>query len=155
MQELARTQGIWQQPAAYEVNLRQEAMSGEPGLLIMACLTVREYSDTPKSTVVLRNLGVWTGMLLFSVSFYYGLARLVMWAASLWDLTTIEKIAAKLDEIASRASTRRDVGQLVDALRGAVSTIAKLGALPTEMTPEERLRLCYDAMERIAQELGA
>jgi type VI protein secretion system component VasF len=70
-------------------------------------------------------------------------------------LTTIEKIAAKLDEIASRASTRRDVGQLVDALRDAVSTIAKLGALPTEMTPEERLRVCYDAMERIAQELGA
>jgi hypothetical protein len=33
--------------------------------------------------VVLQNLGVWTGMLLFSVSFYYGLARLVMWAASL------------------------------------------------------------------------
>ena len=79
MQELARTQGIWQQPAAYEVNLRQEALSGEPSLLI----TVREYSDTPKSTVVLQNLGVWTGMLLFSVSFYYGLARLVMWAASL------------------------------------------------------------------------
>jgi len=70
-------------------------------------------------------------------------------------LTTIEKIAAKLDEIASRASSRRDVGQLVDALRGAVSTIAKLGALPTEMTPEERLRVCDDAMERIALELGA
>jgi hypothetical protein len=155
MQGLARTQEIWQQPAAYEVNLRQEAMSGEPGLLILACLTVREHSDTPKSTVVLQNLGVWTGMLLFSVSFYYGLARLVMWAASLWDLTTIEKIIAKLDEIASRASTRRDVGQLVDALRGAVSTIAKLGALPAEMSREERLRLCYDAMERIAQELGA
>ena len=83
MQELASTQGIWQEPAAYEVNLRQEPMSGEPGLLILACLTVREYSDTPKSTVVLQNLGVWTGMLLFSVSFYYGLARLVMWAASL------------------------------------------------------------------------
>ena len=82
MQELARTQGIWQQPAAYEV-LQQEAMSGEPGLLILAYLTVREYSDAPKSTVVLQNLGVWTGLLLFSVSFYYGLARLVMWAASL------------------------------------------------------------------------
>ncbi|MGB6562287.1 MAG: hypothetical protein WBE69_06750 [Candidatus Binataceae bacterium] len=70
-------------------------------------------------------------------------------------MTTIEKIAAKLDEIASRASTRRDVGQLVDALRDAVSTIVMIGAPPTEMTPEERLRLCYDAMERIAQELGA
>jgi hypothetical protein len=70
-------------------------------------------------------------------------------------LTTIEKIAAKLDEIASRASTRRDVGQLVDALRGAVSAIAKLGALPTEMTPKERLKVCDDGIERIAQELGA
>ena len=83
MQELTRTQEVWQQPAAYEVNLRQEAMSGEPGHLILAHLTVREYSDTPKSTVVLQNLGVWTGMLLFSASFYYGLARLVIWAASL------------------------------------------------------------------------
>ena len=70
-------------------------------------------------------------------------------------MTTIEKITEKLDEIASRASTRRDVGQLVDALRGAVSTIAKLGALPTEMTPKERLKVCDDDIERIAQELGA
>ncbi len=87
MQELTRTQEVWQQPAAYEVNLRQEAMSGEPGHLILAHLTVREYSDTPKSTVVLQNVGVWTGMLLFSLCFYYGLARLTtrlaMWAASL------------------------------------------------------------------------
>jgi hypothetical protein len=83
MQELARAQEGWQQPAAYEVNLRQEAMSGEPRLLILACLTVREYSDTPRSTVALQNVGVWTGMLLFSASFYYGLARLVIWAASL------------------------------------------------------------------------
>jgi hypothetical protein len=70
-------------------------------------------------------------------------------------VTTIEKITEKLDEIASRASTRRDVGQLVDALRGAVSTIAMLGAPPTEIAPEERLRVCDDAFERIAQELGA
>jgi hypothetical protein len=83
MQELARTQEIWQQPAVYEVNLRQEAMSGEPGHLILAYLTVRDYSNTSKSTVVLQNVGVWTGMLLFSASFYYGLARLVIWAASL------------------------------------------------------------------------
>jgi hypothetical protein len=83
MQELARTQEIRQPPAAYVVNLRQEAMSGEPGHLILAFLTVCEYSDTPKLTVVLQNVGVWTGMLLFSASFYYGLARLVIWAASL------------------------------------------------------------------------
>jgi hypothetical protein len=69
-------------------------------------------------------------------------------------LSTIEKISEKLDEIASRAFTRRDVGQLVDALRGAISTIAKLGALPTDMTPQERLKVCDDAIERIARELG-
>jgi hypothetical protein len=70
-------------------------------------------------------------------------------------MSTIDKITAKLDEIASRASTRRDVGQLVYALRGAVSTIAMLGASPTRMTSKERLKVCEDAIERIALELGA
>jgi hypothetical protein len=71
------------------------------------------------------------------------------------DLTTIKRITAKLDEIASRSSTRRDVGQLVAALRGAVSTIAMLGAPPTRMMPKDRLRkYADDALERIAQELG-
>jgi hypothetical protein len=70
-------------------------------------------------------------------------------------LTTIEKITAKLDEIASRASTRRDVGQLVDSLRGRGIDDRQARRSATEMTPEERLRVCYDAMERIAQELGA
>jgi hypothetical protein len=69
--------------------------------------------------------------------------------------STIEKITEKLDEIASRAFKRRDVGQLVDALRRAVSTIAELGAPATRMTSRERLRVCDDAIERIAQELGA
>jgi len=58
-------------------------MSGGSGRLILVYLTVREYSDTQKLTVVLQNVGVWTGMLLFSASFYYGLARLVICAASL------------------------------------------------------------------------
>ena len=71
-------------------------------------------------------------------------------------MTTLEKVTVKLDEIASRASNRRrDVGQLVDALRVAVSTIAMLGAPPTRMTPKQRLKVCDDAIERIAQELGA
>jgi hypothetical protein len=71
-------------------------------------------------------------------------------------MTTLEKVTVKLDEIASRASNRRrDVGQLVDALRVAVSTIAMLGAPPTRMTPKQRLKACDDAIERIAQELGA
>jgi len=70
-------------------------------------------------------------------------------------MTTIERITEKLDEIASRASRRRDVGQLVVALRDAVSTIAMLGAPPTRMTKKERLKVCDDAIERIAQELGA
>jgi hypothetical protein len=74
---------------------------------------------------------------------------------TLLAMTTIEKITEKLDEMSSRASRRRDVGQLVDALRAAVSTIAMLGTPPTEMTPEERLKVCDDAFERIAQELGA
>ena len=71
-------------------------------------------------------------------------------------MATIEKITKKLDEIASRASNRRvTVGQLVDALRVAVSTIAMLGAPPTRMTPKQRLKVCDDAIERIARELGA
>ena len=71
-------------------------------------------------------------------------------------MTALEKVTLKLDEIASRASNRRrDVGQLVDALRVAVSTIAMLGAPPTRMTPKQRLKVCDDAIERIAQELGA
>jgi hypothetical protein len=40
------------------------------------------------------------------------------------------------------------------ALRIAVSTVVMLGALPTEITPQERLRICDDAIERIARELG-
>jgi hypothetical protein len=81
MQELVRTREIRQQPA-HEVNLPQEVMSGGPVHLILAYLIVREY-ETPKLSVVLQNIGVWTGMLLFSMSFYYGLVRLVMWASSL------------------------------------------------------------------------
>ena len=72
-----------QQMAAYEVNLRSEVMCREPDHLKLAYLTVCERYDTPRLTVVLQNIGFWTGMLLFSLSFYYGLARLVMWAASL------------------------------------------------------------------------
>jgi hypothetical protein len=88
-------------PAAREVNLRQELVSGESGHLMPASHHVCEYYDTskltvvlvpaqdaryydtPKLMIVLPNIGTWTGMLLFSLGFYYGLARLVMWAASL------------------------------------------------------------------------
>ena len=49
--------------------------------MMLVYLVVCEYYDTSKLTVVLQNVGVWIGMLLFSVSFYYGLARLVMWAS--------------------------------------------------------------------------
>ena len=83
MQELAGTQEIGRQSVAYELNLRQEATSGEPGYLILAYPIVRGDLDSPKLTVVLQNLGVWTGMLLLSASFSYGLARVVIWAASL------------------------------------------------------------------------
>jgi hypothetical protein len=70
-------------------------------------------------------------------------------------MATIEKITEKLDEIASRASKRRDVGQLVRALRVAVSTITMLAAPETRMTPEARLKVSDDTIERIARELGA
>jgi hypothetical protein len=83
MQELVTAQELRQQPAAYEVNLRPEEMCREPHHLILAYLTVCSRYDTPKVTVVLGKIGFWTAMLLFSMSFYYGLARLVMWAASL------------------------------------------------------------------------
>jgi hypothetical protein len=83
MQELVMAQELRQQLAAYEVNLRPEVMRREPDHLKLAYLTVCERNDTPRLTVVLQNIGFWTGMLLFSMSFYYGLARLVMWAASL------------------------------------------------------------------------
>jgi hypothetical protein len=86
MQELATLQGNRQQPAAYEMNFREEIISAETCHPIMARLAVCGYYDAPKLTVILQNATAWTGMLLFSVSFYYGLARLVMWAASLRDV---------------------------------------------------------------------
>lgn len=97
----AWTREVRRHPAAREVNLRQELVSGEFGHLMPASHHVCECYDTPKLTVVLvpaqdaryydtpklmmvlPNIGTWTGMLLFSLGFYYGLARLVMWAASL------------------------------------------------------------------------
>ena len=83
MQELVGTQEIRQQPALYVVNLRQKVLRGEPVHLIPVYLKVCEYYDTPKLALVLPRVGLLTGMLLFSMSFYYGLARLVMWVASL------------------------------------------------------------------------
>jgi hypothetical protein len=84
MRELVTAQVLQQQRAEYEVNLRPEVMYREPDHLIMASITVCGRYDTPKLTAVLGKIGFWTGMLLFSISLYYGLARLVMWAASLW-----------------------------------------------------------------------
>jgi len=85
------------------VSLRQELACGEFSHLMPASHQVCEYYDIPKLTVVLAppqdtacwyydtpklvmvlpRVGAWTGMLLFSLGFYYGLARLVIWAASL------------------------------------------------------------------------
>jgi hypothetical protein len=84
MQELVTARELRQQPAAHEVYLRPEIMRREPDRLILAYITICARYDTPKLTAVLEKLGLWTGMLLFSMSFYYGLARLVMWAASRW-----------------------------------------------------------------------
>jgi hypothetical protein len=67
-------------------------------------------------------------------------------------MTTIEKITAKLDEIASRAGNRRDVPQLVDAMRDATKTIACLGS---PMTPKQRSKLAEYILDRIARTLNA
>jgi hypothetical protein len=99
----AWTREVRRHPAAHEVNLRQELASEEFGHLMPAPHRFCEYDDTPKLTVVLvlaqdrvcwdyntpksmmvlPKVGTWTGMLLFSLGFYYGLGRLVMWATSL------------------------------------------------------------------------
>jgi hypothetical protein len=87
MQELIRPQEICQQLPAYEVNHRQEVMFAEPDHLTLAYFIVCECNETRKLTVVLQKIGSLTGMWLFSLCFYYGLARLttrlVTWAASL------------------------------------------------------------------------
>ena len=67
-----------------------------------------------------------------------------------YRMTTIEKITEKLDEISSRAVNRRDVPQLVDALRNAVATIAHLRNPPTRMSPQQRSKFADDSLERIA-----
>jgi len=70
-------------------------------------------------------------------------------------MTTIEKITEKLDEIASRATNRRDVSQLVDALRDAVATIERLGSPTRRATPRQRSKVVEDTLGRIAHTLGA
>lgn len=69
-------------------------------------------------------------------------------------MTTIEKITEKLDEIASRAANRRDVPQLVDALRDAVATITRLGAPQSRRTPQKSSKMADDSLDRIAHILG-
>jgi hypothetical protein len=83
MQKLVTAQELRQQPGAYDVNLRSEVMCREHDHWKLAYLTVCERYDTPRLTVVLKSIGFWTGILLFDLGFYYGLARLVMWATSL------------------------------------------------------------------------
>jgi hypothetical protein len=75
---LARTQEIRRNPAVYQVDLRQEGACSEANLLILAYLAFCDFHNTPKLTLDLPKVGVWIGMLLFSVSFYYGLARVVI-----------------------------------------------------------------------------
>jgi hypothetical protein len=70
------------------------------------------------------------------------------------EMTTPEKITEKLDEIASRAGSRRDVAQLVDALRDAVATITQFGTPPARMTPQQRSKMADDALDRVARLLG-
>jgi hypothetical protein len=81
MQELVVTQKVPQQAAAYDPNIRREVLYGEHGHPVMAHSTACRYQDNRQLTIVLQNVVAWTGMLLFSASFYYVLARLVAWAA--------------------------------------------------------------------------
>jgi len=92
---------VQKQPFAFTITGRQELVRGQSE--ITRLLTVRENCRTPKLTIILipshllpcerndsrrfivifQRLGLLFGMLLFSMSFYYSLARLVMWVASL------------------------------------------------------------------------
>jgi len=92
---------VQKQPSAFTVAGRQELVRGQSQITHL--LTVRENCRTPKLTIILipthllpcerydsrrfivifQRLGLLVGMLLFSMSFYYSLARLVMWVASL------------------------------------------------------------------------
>jgi hypothetical protein len=78
--------------------------------LTLAYFIVREY-ETPKLTVILQKIGSLTGMWLFSLCFYYGLARLttrlVMWAASLLSLTLSVIVNALVDGAAAYESARQ------------------------------------------------
>ena len=81
MQELARTQQIWGRTATSVANRRRAVLlHSEGGYPIH--LLVCEYRNKLELTGVLRKLGLLTA-LLFSLNLDYGLARLVMWAASL------------------------------------------------------------------------
>jgi len=92
---------VQKQPFAFTVTSGQELVRRQSQ--ITRLLTIRENCRTPKLTIILipshlvpcerndsrrfivifQRLGLLFGMLLFSMSFYYSLARLVMWVASL------------------------------------------------------------------------
>jgi hypothetical protein len=82
MQELARAQQIRWRTATSVANRRQAVLIHSKGGYPIH-LVVCEYRNKLELTVVLRKLGLLAAMMLFSLSFYYGLARLVMCAASL------------------------------------------------------------------------
>jgi hypothetical protein len=69
--------------ATTEASPRRAAICSECGYPVCADLAACEYCEIPKLTGVMPKLGLLTAMLLFSLSFYYGLARIAIWAASL------------------------------------------------------------------------
>jgi hypothetical protein len=85
MQALVRVQEIQQRTATfdatYELNPRQEVIRGEGGYSVH--FAVYAYRNNLELPVVLQKIGLLTAMLLFSMSFYYGLARVAIWAVSL------------------------------------------------------------------------
>ena len=69
--------------ATTEASPRPAAICSECGYPVRPDLSACEYCQIPKLTGGLPKLGLLTAMLLFAASFYYGLARVVMWLASL------------------------------------------------------------------------
>jgi hypothetical protein len=70
-------------------------------------------------------------------------------------MSTTGKTSEKVDEIASRARNRRDVPQLVDALRDALAAIERLGSPTNRTTPKQRSKMVEETLGRIARTLGA
>jgi hypothetical protein len=78
-QELVRGESLITHLPAVRENCRTPKLTI---ILIPTHLLPCERYDSRRSIVIFQRLGLLVGMLLFSMSFYYSLARLVMWVAA-------------------------------------------------------------------------